>query len=224
MQDSVQLRQSLELVKRQTPRPRRDFDQFTATTLTTAKRALLMAENGDLYRKKILFLGDDDLTSIACALLEPGVSINVLEIDRRLVSLIKEQAQAKRLSIRVKEFDLTKDLPREYLGKFDVVFTDPPYTPSGVGLFINQGILALKNSSSSRVYLCYGTSDKARERELVIQQIINERGLLIKSKLHAFNRYHGAQSIGSRSSIYVLERTPKTKVVFVEKRRLYTHE
>ncbi len=222
--DQVVLEKELGKIKLLTPRPHREFDQFTATTEATAKRALLMSENNDLARRRVIFLGDDDLTSIAVAMTEPAIELQVLEIDRRLVTLIKETSKRMRLGIRVTEADLRTDVPREMLGRFDVVFTDPPYTPSGVALFLNQAISVLKRTQTSRIYLCYGTSDKSRERELVIQEIINERGLVIRTKLPDFNHYSGAKSIGSKSSLYILEWTPRTRVVLADRKRVYTHE
>lgn len=220
----MDLQKETNEIKKHTPRPRREFDQFTATTKTTVDRAVLLTKNGDLRQKKVVFLGDDDLTSIASSMSEPSAQIEVLEIDRRIVALIKDTAREKRLNIKVREFDLRKDIPKELVGRFEVVFTDPPYTPGGVGLFLNQAIRLLKKSSESKIYLCYGTSERAKERELAIQQVINERGLVVKNKFHAFNKYVGAKSIGSQSSLYELELTPRTRELVVEKRRLYTHE
>lgn len=210
--------------KKQTPRPKRMFDQFTADLTTTVNRAKLLSENGDLYRKRVIFLGDDDLTSVACAMIEPSAQITVLEIDRRIVNLIKQAAQEKHLNIKVEEMDLIKELPNSIKGKYEVVFTDPPYAGSGVALFLNRAIDLLMKIPDVGLYICHGYSDKSRERGLNIQTIINERGLLIKNAFYGFNHYFEAKSVGSKSTLYQLSFTARTRIVKLADKRIYSHE
>lgn len=206
------------------PKPDRSFDQFTATIATTARRAVEMAKRGDLYHRNIAFLGDDDLTSVAVALTKQAQRITVFEIDQRIMALIRKIAFENKLDIELVKQDLRQSLPNINLAAFDTVFTDPPYTTSGISLFLNRGIELLKKKFVSRIYLCYGNSDRARERELEIQKLFSEKGLLINSKRFQFNKYHGAESIGSSSSLYLLDWTPKTKTTKVDIDRLYTNE
>lgn len=206
------------------PKPNRDLDQFTATSSTTAKRAAKLANNWDINGKNIAFLGDDDLTSVAVALAGKPQKITVFEIDERLISLINQISSENNLSIEVVKQDLVQNIDQRYLNQFDVVFTDPPYTPAGISLFLNQAIRLIKKSLLSRIYLCYGNSDRAREREIEIQKIILESGLIITSKVHHFNRYFGAESIGSSSSLYLLDWTPLTKPFKADSGKIYTHE
>ena len=222
--DKTSILNVLEKYKALRPTPNREFDQFFATRATTAKRALKMAKQGDLTGRCVAFLGDDDLNSIAVAMTGQTAKITVFEIDQNIISVITTIAQNEELDIEVVKLDVRKDIPKEYLSKFDTVFTDPPYTPSGISLFINRGIELLKNKMTSRIYVCYGNSDRARERELEIQKIIIEKGLLINTKLFQFNKYNGAESIGSSSSLYLLDWTPKTQTTNVNTERLYTHE
>lgn len=206
------------------PKPNREFDQFFATRETTAKRAIRMAKAGDLYRRNIAFLGDDDLNSVAAALTGQAVKITVFEIDLNIIEVITKIASEENLDIEIVKYDARQPIPKSYLEKFDTVFTDPPYTPAGISLFVNRGIELMKNKFTSRLYLCYGNSERARERELEIQKIIFEKGLLINTKLFQFNKYHGAESIGSSSSLYLLDWTPKIKLTKVNTERLYTNE
>ena len=56
---------SLEIFKTvHRPEPKLQFDQCTTTAETTAGRFLYLFARGDLHRKRVLFLGDDDLVSI----------------------------------------------------------------------------------------------------------------------------------------------------------------
>lgn len=218
------IEQLLKNYKDLRPKPERKFDQFIATEETTSKRALIMAQNGDLYNRSIAFLGDDDLTSIAVGMTKQAKRIAVFEIDERISDTINKIASEAGLNIEIIKQDLRSSLSKEYLAQFDTVFTDPPYTSSGISLFINRGIELLKNKYVSRLYLCYGSSDRARERELEIQKLISEKNLVIHSKYFQFNKYYGAESIGSSSSLFLLDWTPKTKTTKINTKRFYTYE
>ncbi|MFA5025519.1 MAG: bis-aminopropyl spermidine synthase family protein [Candidatus Shapirobacteria bacterium] len=206
------------------PTPDRSLDQFFATPSTTFRRAKLMAKMGDISGRRLAFLGDDDLTSVACALTHQAKSITVFEVDDRLLNLIKEISQKLNLDISVVKQDLLKPLDKKYSGSFDTIFTDPPYTSSGISLFVNCAVELLAKQLTSRLYLCYGNSDRAREKEIVIQKVISDFGFLIHKKYFQFNHYAGAYSIGSQSSLYLLDWTPQTRTVSLSFDKIYTYE
>lgn len=206
------------------PIPNRSLDQFYATPATTLRRAQKMAKMGDIYQRNLAFLGDDDLTSVACALTHQAKSITVFEIDDRLIDLISTVSKKYNLDITIVKQDLKKSFDKKYFQTFDTVFTDPPYTPNGISLFTNRAIELLAPEYTSRLYLCYGNSDRAREREVLIQKIISDFAFLVHSKYFHFNHYQGAQSIGSSSSLYLLDWTPQLKTKKISLEKIYTHE
>ncbi len=208
-------KQSIELLARyrsKRPAPKRNYDQFTATIETTAKRAVLLDFLGDIQDKRVLFLGDDDFTSVVTANMRLANSVAVLDIDERILDSIGDIKEELGLGIKRVKHDLRKPIPIELRGRFDTVFTDPPYTPAGIKLFVSRGIETLdRKNQTSRIYVCYGNSDRAKERFLSIQEAVTDSGLMIRYVFDRFNRYGGADSIGSSSSLYVVETTPKTK-------------
>jgi predicted methyltransferase len=208
------------------PQPERQYDQFFAYPSTTIKRAIKLYAHGDLTNRRLVFLGDDDLTSTAVALTNQAAQITVFEIDPKIIATIQQIAEKNRLNIQIHQHDLRQPITdRKLLQHFDVVFTDPPYTPGGISLFLNRSIELLSPKLSSRIYLCYGNSERARERELEIQKIINQSGLLINTKLSNFNHYMGAESIGSVSSLYLCDWTPKTAATAAHHtNKIYTYE
>lgn len=213
--ENDEYKQTVELLKTITskrPSPERRFDQFTATIETTARRTSLLQFLGDIEGKRILFLGDDDFTSIGVASLELASHIEVLDVDKRILDSIKGVAETEGFSISTTRSDLTQRLPNQLMRNFDVVFTDPPYTENGMNLFLSRAIQALDpDNQTARIYACYGNSDRAKERYLPIQRLFTESGLLIRWIFNGFNRYVGAESIGSASSLFVAEATPRTK-------------
>ncbi len=189
----------------------RKLDQFRATRETVWRRAALMGERGDLRGRRLLFLGDADWVCLAAAVTDQAKRIFVVDIDSRVTSDLEMISQRKNLGIEVLKQDLSRPLPKHLINNFDVVFSDPPYTGNGVNLFLSRSIEAVEKIASSRIYFCYGQSDRAREKTLEIQALVNCAGLLIEECLPKFNRYFGAVSIGSTSSLYINSITAKTR-------------
>ncbi len=216
----------LEKYKNKRPSPERKYDQFTATVETTARRVSLLNFFEDISDKKILFLGDDDFTSVAVANLHSASEIAVLDIDNRILDKIDSISKVERLDISLGNYDARKSLSPSYFGKFDIVFTDPPYTSEGIKLFISRAIQTLDpNNQAARIYVCYGNSDRAKERFLPIYDIFSSSGLMVRWVFDKFNRYQGADSIGSASSLFVLDVTSKTKPLIIKNydRPIYTN-
>lgn len=203
----------INLIKKYRPSPLREFDQFHATEETVVYRVLLMDFFADIEGKRILFLGDDDFTSLSAAFLKKRSEIVVLEIDDRIINQISYLDKRFNLKIKIIKHDLKNPLAKDYQDYFDVIFTDPPYTPAGVRLFLSRAIEAVnKKNLNSRIYLCYGNSDRAKERYLPIFNIFTQAGLMMRWAFDKFNRYYNADSIGS-SGLYILEITPKVKLL-----------
>ncbi len=193
-------------------KPNRKLDQFLAKPQTAAKRASLMNFLNDIESKKILFLGDDDFTSIATSAINKPEEVVVLDIDEKILHPIKNISNLEKLNIETSKYDAKFPLSDKLAKKFDTVFTDPPYTPKGFNLFLSRGIDALNLSNkSARIYICFGNSDRARERFLPIYDILQKSGLMIRFIFDKFNVYQGADSIGNTSSLFVCDITPKTK-------------
>jgi len=222
--DLKRIREVLKKYQKFRPKPNRDLDQFNATIKTTVKRVMKLLNNGDLNDKKVAFLGDDDLVSVAAALTHKCNKITVFEIDKRLNEFINKISKENDLEIEIIEQDLSQPIDKKWLDEYDVVFTDPPYTKEGINLFLNQAIKLIKKNFLGRIYLCYGNSDRAREREVEIQKLILDHNLIIKTKLPQFNKYFGAESIGSQSSLYILDWTPSTKTIESNFKKVYTND
>ncbi|KUK84142.1 MAG: hypothetical protein XD98_0162, partial [Microgenomates bacterium 39_6] len=81
-------------------------------------------------------------------------------------------------------------------------------------LFISRAIESLDGANrAARIYFCYGNSDRAKERFLFVYEVLINSGLMVRWIFDKFNRYQGAESIGSASSLFITETTPKTKLL-----------
>ncbi|MEK7595869.1 MAG: bis-aminopropyl spermidine synthase family protein [Patescibacteria group bacterium] len=206
------------------PAPERSFDQFYSTPETQVKRLKFFIEKADLKNSSFLVLGDDDLTSVCLGITNLVQRLAVCDIDQRQLDLIYSLSKKFRFEADTYHFDFKRPMLSELKAKFDVVFTDPPYTKEGFRLFLDKAFSAL-NRTNGRIYICFGSSERSPERYLPIQEAINDYRLVIEEVHKNFNAYTGAESVGNRSSLYVLRPTPSSKSGRkVNLERIYTYE
>lgn len=181
---------------------RRDLDQVYATAESVVRRARFFVAEG-CADERWLFLGDDDLSSVATRSLAPGAELAALELDPALVAVLADGG------VTTHEHDLRDPLPKALRDR-DAVFTDPPYAIEGFALFIARAIEALR--PGGRLYLAFGASRRAPDRALAKQRLLAECGLVVREVRRDFTEYEGAESIGARSDLWVLRVTPQTRV------------
>jgi hypothetical protein len=187
------------------------LDQAHATPETALRRALYMLDGGSLAGRNVLFLGDDDLTSIAAGLLRVAKGITVVDIDGRLLEAITGISEEEGLGITCVLHDLREPLPEELRGAFDTFLTDPPYTLPGLELFLSRGIQALMWRKTSTAYLAY--SDKPPLEMLEVHGAINWMGLYVDELIPRFNMYIGAEILGNTTSMFRLVVTGEARPV-----------
>lgn len=178
------------------------IDQSHCTVETKLRRALYLLEETSLARSSLLLLGDDDLTSIAVALVarrfDLDVAITVLDVDARVVEFVRSHVPDADCRVH----DLREPLPADLLGRFGVAMTDPPYTVAGGSLFLARAVSALRAGAGAEVLLCFGPKDHAASLELYRRTV--ELGLYPRAVLRNFNEYLGAGVLGSVSHLHHL--------------------
>src|SRR3989441_1038009 len=157
-----------------------------------------------------LLLGDHDLTSLALAQVAPGVTITVVDSDERILDYIETVSARHGWPIRALFTDLRLELPRSVMASYDLVFTDPPYTPEGMRLFLARGLESLKPTGSARLLCCYGFSERHPALSLKVQAVLYDLHLVTEAGLPQFNRYRGAQAIASSAALYICRPTRRS--------------
>ncbi|OLT37068.1 hypothetical protein BJF79_30205 [Actinomadura sp. CNU-125] len=209
------------------PRGRRELDHVSATPETAVRRALFLGARFWLPGSHLLCVGDHDLTSLAVGLIHPHVRTTVVDIDDRVLAYIDAEARRLGLDVRTRWADLRLGLPPSARDA-DVAVTDPPYTPDGVGLFVARAVEGLRDPGRGRVLLAYGAGDLTPALALKVQNALSELNLLSEAIYPDFNRYFGAEAIGSAADLYVLRPTTKTLPAAVARAdrfaaAIYTH-
>ena len=224
LSSSPDLVERLERLVAGAPAARPGLDHVAATATTIARRALWLDSTFDLAGASVLCAGDHDLTSLALRLVNPDVAVTVVDLDERILSYLDEQGAG----VRCLYGDFRLGLPAEAAESADLVVTDPPYTPDGVRLFLARGLQGLRDHEHGRLVLAYGYGDRQPALGLKVQQAIGQLQLAYEAILPGFNRYHGAEAVGSASDLYVLQptaRTPKALEPAIRESvaNIYTH-
>ncbi|TFG02954.1 MAG: adenosylmethionine decarboxylase [Promethearchaeota archaeon] len=195
------------------PDPDYSYDQAHAIIPTVIDRTLYLVKKGDIEGRKLIFLGDDDATSILVGLTGLAEKITVIDIDDTVLTYLSDVA--KKNSINNIDFllhDLRVPLPFDYLNAYDVVVMDPPYTNQGLRLFLKRAKQVLRTSIQiekrhftlvgKKLLLCFGSKPPKEMQK--IQMSILDHGFIIKEMLPDFNRYEGASILGQFSDLYYL--------------------
>jgi predicted methyltransferase len=225
--DDVMLR--LTRVAGSAPRARAEIDQSHCTVSTKVRRVLLLHEAGALAGRRVLLLGDDDLTSVAIGDVGRHLGFDrairelvVVDVDKDVLAFCRRRLAGAPFPITFVQHDLRAPLPPTLNGHFDTVFTDPPYTPEGAELFLSRAVTALSTGARSNVFLCFGM--KPPDESLRLQTAIANMGFVIRRLIRNFNDYEGAGTLAGTSNLYHLMSTNVMRPVIPDQYggRLYT--
>ena len=193
------------------PPARLELDQCHCTVDTKLRRLLAIHEAGALVGRRILLLGDDDLTALALHLLVRRhgaqatiASLAIVDVDPALVSFLQQELAGAPFPVTCLEHDLRRPLPPGLAGAFDTVVTDPPYTTAAARLFLSRAGEALAGGTGD-VFLSFGSRRPDATAEL--QDAIVETGFVIQRLSRDFNEYVGAGVLGGTSHLYHLAAT-----------------
>lgn len=210
LRDAAGLLRDMERIVAGAPRAKKSLDHVPATPETAVRRAIWADGTYDLAGATLLCVGDHDLTSIATCLRNPAARAVVVDIDEDLLAYVDDVAADRGLNIETAWTDLRAGLPAAARGTADLVFTDPPYTPDGVRLFLARGLEGLRDRDHGRLLLAYGYGSHHPGLGFAVQEAIGDLSLVYEAILPHFNRYVGAQAVGSASDLYVCRPTART--------------
>jgi len=172
---------------------RDDLDQCPATIETTLRRLALIMSMSLLQKRRILLLGDDDLLSVAIAATGFSTRIAVIDLDSDLLSRIERWT--KNRTVELRHHDLRLGFPETMAHRYDLVFTDPPYTPAGQLLFLRAGTTAIRNTKSSSIFLCSSRLYLRPNQMVRIITAAERAGLRLVGVDEDFNEYEAPPDV-----------------------------
>ncbi|MGM5481839.1 MAG: bis-aminopropyl spermidine synthase family protein [Nanobdellota archaeon] len=155
--------------------------QLRVDEVALLKRADFVTERS-LGSSRIAILGDDDFFSLILASKKVFQEIFVFELDERICEKIKSIAEKENYNIRVVKQDLRKEFSPELIGKFDVFYTDCPYSVNGFTLFFSRGLQLLKKERKKRGFMSFSPNLPIESVEMGVQKVINDSGVFIEKK------------------------------------------
>ncbi|HPA47479.1 MAG TPA: bis-aminopropyl spermidine synthase family protein [bacterium] len=181
------------------------LDQSHGTPESGIRRALLAIEKGLILGRHVAFLGDDDLVSVAVALVVQAIGqsthqtrLLVLDIDERFIEFIRECASRVGTEMELHVYDARNPLPQAVVGSCQTVFTDPPYTVNGITLFCHR---AAQLSAREGGDLMLSYADPAPDDLLQIEGNLNRQGWITADLRPGFNRYEGSSIHAHQSNL-----------------------
>ena len=211
----------LELEQISQDRPKADYtlDQSHVNSTTAIMRAAYLFHHDAVEGRKILFLGDDDLTSIAVFLLSKKLgsypkNITVIDLDRRILDFIEIKINTNKFDYNFIYANLIDPMDLNLVSQFDVFFTDPPYTMQGFKLFVSRGVEALKNETGKYGFINFPSRAPDDTAELLT--IMSDMGLAVQEIVNGFNDYIGAQIHSGKSNMIRIFTSSTSKPLIVD--------
>lgn len=209
------LRRRLKEVADAAPPPAVALDQCHCTLETKLRRVLALHGADALVGRRILLLGDDDLTSVAIRLFVERfgsdttiTQLTVVDVDPALVEFVRNDLRDAPFPSECVAHDLREPLPPTLRRAFDTVVTDPPYTTAAGRLFLSRAADALAGPGG-RLFLSFGS--RRPGVSFALQRAIAESGFAIRELVRDFNTYLGAGVLGGTSHLYHLTATSELR-------------
>jgi predicted methyltransferase len=212
------------------PEPRVELDQCHCTVETKLRRVLALHEADALAGRRVLLLGDDDLTALAIDAVVRRfgsdasiASLAVVDVDPRVVVYVQHGLAGAPFPVACLRHDVRDPLPEALRDGFDTVLTDPPYTVPAARAFLARAAEALDGGSGD-VFLSFGS--RRPGAALALQRAIVDMGFVIRRLVRDFNEYVGAGALGGTSHLYHLSGAPALRSTVAERFAgpLYTAE
>ncbi|MER7100240.1 GNAT family N-acetyltransferase [Streptomyces humidus] len=176
------------------------IDQSHCTAETKVRRVLALLTAGALPGGSLLLIGDDDLVSLAVAVVGDVLGgpiverVTVVDISPEILEHIQKTAAALGTRVETVQHDLRHPLPAGLHGQHDVAMTDPPYTPEGARLFLSRAVEGLRPGPAHSVFFSFG--GKSPDEMLEVQREIMALGLVTNGYVRNFNEYEGSGILG----------------------------
>lgn len=171
----------------QRPKPSIAFFQGYMKEEDVVARTAFMHRCGDIFRRKVVLVGDDDLLSVALSLTGMPSRVCVLDVDERLGDFLKKINQEYGFDIEFRRYNVAEPLPNDLIGSFDVFSSEPLETMSGLKAFVGRGVGCLKKNGSG--YFGLTMLEASSQKWAEIEKLLLEMSCVITDIIKDFSRY-----------------------------------
>lgn len=195
-----------DIIRQSRRMAKENLGQHPATANSVIRRATKIMQDSPLHGKKIVVLGDDDLVSIALALLcklsHTPVHISVMDIDDELIKTIQDLSAKYSLDLSTYINDLRDPLPRRLRGSFDIFETDPYWSLNGVRTFLLRAREAIRKESSARGYLSFSHPQNRETKLFNVEHVILKLRFSLVEIVREFSSYPFQEAVITGSPHY----------------------
>lgn len=186
-------------ISKSRPKSNELIDQCPILNRDLAQRVRLILNNiSSINKKRILFIGDDDLASAVLANLSKP-QLTVIDIDEEVLSTIKNVVpnHSNMKYIKANILDIVDGKTKDPIqSNFDVFVTDPPYTETGYKYFLNYGIKHLTMNGLAFIAVPYMNYEEwSSELLFKVEKILLQNGLAVIEVIPGFAEYMHADKI-----------------------------
>lgn len=216
----IYIKKAVRSVSKFRPIPNELIDQCPITDNDLFRRAKLVCKYlQPIKNKKILFIGDDDLTSAVVGQIN-YVNLSVIEIDKKILSVIKKFTDNRSVSLANSNvFDIVEGKTKDpFNDKFDAFVTDPPYTEMGYKYFLSYGVKHLDIGGLAFIAIPYmNKEDWSAELLFKIEDFLIQNGFVIIEVIPGFAQYQHKDKV--LSSMLVANKVAISKQCKIEFKR-----
>ena len=166
---------------------RPSFGQIRTSLASSERRAAALLEGLPPFGRHVLFLGDDDLTSIVLAARRPGPVV-VADVDPRVLEAVRRAREAWDLPLEAIELDVRHPLPASLRGGFDLVHCDPMDDGIWLELWLRRSMEACREQPGARVAVSVAPRRLGR-RLLGLHALAQHGGFALHERHAALGRY-----------------------------------
>ncbi|SHK25832.1 bis-aminopropyl spermidine synthase family protein [Paramaledivibacter caminithermalis] len=163
--------------------------QMHTTIDSTKKRAKKIAEILPPWRYRIMFLGDDDFTSIALKKLLRNYNVSVVDADTRIVNTINETLYEEVAEV----YDIRYKAPEVWRNQYSAVHCDPFDSSGGLQIwliFINQ---VLTGNLGDIIFMNLGIERIGKRRFHFLIEYLQKLGFVLIELNKNFSSYYSEE-------------------------------
>jgi len=170
--------------------------QLFCTEDTVFRRVELITRDFSDRNRKILFLGDGDLCSLALKSLT-NFEVHVLDLDRELIKFIN----SKNKDIKTQIVNFKKGVPEKFYDYFDAIMMDPFWDIGKTEMFLTPALKCIKKNPESRIYMSLCPVVTGREDYGKLQKRILDNNFIFLEIIKHFSYYILAPDKGGYGEI-----------------------
>lgn len=167
--------------------PEAQYGQLQATAASSERRVAALIRDLPALGRSVLFLGDDDLTSLLLAGAICG-DVTVADVDQRVLKLVARVAGDFGLGISTIAHDVRQPLPPELQQRYDSVHCDPVDDGIWLEWWLRAAVSALMPVPGARLFLSLSPR-RIGSRYVGVHRFLQERGFVLEHRERNANQY-----------------------------------